>query len=80
MPAAGNTKDSKIAVPLKYFSNFCQTLEISLTNCKINLLLTSSSTCVITNSADAWTFAITDTKPYFAFVTLSTQDNAKLHE
>ena len=26
--AAGNTKDAKIAVPLKYLSNFCRTLEI----------------------------------------------------
>ena len=28
-PAAGNTKDAKIAVPLKYLGNFWRTLEIS---------------------------------------------------
>ena len=72
--------DAKIAVPLKYFINFCQTLEISLRNCKINVLLTWSSTYAITNSTEAGTFAITDSKPYVPFITLSTQDNAKLHE
>ena len=51
-----------------------------LTNCEINLLLTWSSTCVITNSTDAGKFAITDTKLYAPVVTLSTQDNAKLLE
>ena len=51
-----------------------------LTNCEINLLLTWSSTCVITNSTDAGKFAITDIKLYAPVVTLSTQDNAKLLE
>ena len=32
--ATGNTKDVKIAVPLKYLSNFWRTLEMSLTNCE----------------------------------------------
>ena len=30
----------KIAVPLKYMSNFWRSLEIPLTNCKVKLLLT----------------------------------------
>ena len=41
-PVAGNTKDAKIAVPLKYFSNFWRTLEMPLINCEINLILTWS--------------------------------------
>ena len=45
-PAAGNTKDSEVAVPLKYF---CRTLKISLVNYEINLMLTRSENCVITN-------------------------------
>ena len=58
-----NTKRVEIAVPLKYLSNFCRTLEISFTICQINLTLTySSSTCVITNSEDGESFATTDTK------------------
>ena len=67
-----------IAVPLKYLSNFWRTLEILLINCKINRILTWSETCVITNSSGAGAFAIPDTKLYVPFVTLSTNDNAKL--
>ena len=44
-------------VPLKYLSNFWRTLEMPLTNCEVNLILTWPSTCVITNSAGAGTFA-----------------------
>ena len=36
-PAAGNTDDVKIAVPLKYLSNFGTTLEMLLINFEINL-------------------------------------------
>ena len=32
------TKDVKISVPLKYFSNFCVTLKMSLINYEINLI------------------------------------------
>ena len=49
-----------------------------LINCEVNLILTWSSTCVITNSTGAGRFAITDTNLYVTVVTLSTQDNAKL--
>ena len=64
-------------VLLKYLSNFWRTLEIPLINCEVNLILTWSSTCVITNSNGAGTFAITDTKLYVPVVTLSTQENTK---
>ena len=46
-PAAGNTKDVEIAVPLKYLSNFWRTLEMLLINCEINLILTWSEDCPI---------------------------------
>ena len=39
--------------------------------------MTWSSTCVITNSNGAGTFAITDTKLFVPVVTLSTQENTK---
>ena len=61
-PNNNNEKDVKIMVPLKYLSNFWRTLEMPLINCEVNLILTWSSTCVITNSNGAGTFAITDTK------------------
>ena len=77
-PNDDNEKDVEIMVPLKYLSNFWRTLEMPLINCEINLILTWSSTCVITKSNGAGTFAITDTKLYVPVVTLSTQENAML--
>ena len=77
-PNNGNEKDVEIMVPLKYLSNFWRTLEMPLINCEVNLILTWSSTCVITNSTGAGRFAITDTKLYVPVVTLSTKENAKL--
>ena len=78
-PADGNTKDVEIIVPLKYLSNVWRTLVIPLINCEVNLILTRSSTCVITNSnTGAGRITITDTKLYVPVVILSTQDNAKL--
>ena len=75
------TKNLEILVPIKYLSNFWRTLEMSLINCEVNLILTWSTTCVIvsTNVANQnATFAITGTKLYVPVVTLSTQRNAKL--
>ena len=65
-------------VPLEYLSNFWRTLEMPLINCEVNIILTWSSTCVITNSTGAGRFAITDTRLYVPVVTLSTQENTKL--
>ena len=73
-PNDDNEKDVEIMVPLKYLSNFWRTLEMPLINCEVNLILTWSSTCVITESNGAGTFAITDTKRYVPVVTLSTQE------
>ena len=77
-PAAGNEKDVEIMVPSEYLSNFWRTLEMSLINCEVNLVLTWSSACVIANSPGAGVFEITDTKLYVPIVTLSTQINSKL--
>ena len=71
-------KNVEIMVPLKYLSNFWRNLDMPLTNCKINLILTWSKKCMLSNDIKATTFAITDTKRYVLLVTLSTQDNAKL--
>ena len=77
-PDDDNEKDVEIMVPLKYLSNFWRTLEMPLINCEVNLILTWSSTCVVTNSNGAGTFEITDTKLFVPVVTLSTQENTKL--
>ena len=79
-PNNDNKKDVEIMVPLKYLSNFWRTLEMPLINCEVNLILTWSSTCVITDSNGAATFAITDTKIYVPVVTLSTQENTKFFQ
>ena len=51
-----------------------------LINWEVNLTLTWSANCVVSDFAanQAATFAITDTKLYVTTATLSTKDNAKL--
>ena len=44
-------KDAEIVVPLKHLSNFWRTLDIVFVNCEINLVLTWSEQCVLTNKA-----------------------------
>ena len=49
----GNNTEKKIeiVVPLKHLSNFWRTLDMPLINCEINLILTWSENCVLTNKA-----------------------------
>ena len=74
------TKNIKIKVLLKYLTNCWRTLGMPLINCEVNLILTWSSNCVISNAAanQATTFTLTDAKLYVLVVTLSIDDNAKL--
>ena len=68
-------------VLLKYLSNFCRTLKMSLSNWKIKLVLTWFASCVIVSTAvsnKGIKIAITNTKLYVPVVTLSTQYNTKL--
>ena len=81
-------KGVKIAVPLKYLSNFWRSLEMPLINCKVELSLKWIENCVLTSAAigananatgaDSATFKITDAKLYVPIVTLSIEDNSKL--
>ena len=73
-----STKDAETAVSFKYLSSFWRTLEMSLINCEINLVLTWSESSVITNSIGVELFTIINIKLYVPVVTLSTQDNTKL--
>ena len=77
-PAAGNAKDVKIAVPLKYLSNFWRTLEMPLINCEISIDLTWSKKCVLSFAVGKTGFVITDRKLYVPVVTLSTEDDVRL--
>ena len=66
----------KIAVPLKYLSNFWRSLEMLLISCKVELSLKWIENCVLT-VVDNATFKITDAKLYVPIVTLKTEDNTK---
>ena len=78
IPADSNTKNFEIIVSFKYLRNFWRALEMPLIKYEVNLILTWSSTCFVTNSTGAGRFGITETKVYASIVTLSTQDNTKL--
>ena len=83
-----NGKGVKIAVPVKYLSNFWRSLEIPLINCKVEFSLKWIENCVLTiaelganadaTDADGATFKITDAKLYGPVVTLSAEDNIEL--
>ena len=78
----------KIAVPLKYLSNFWRSLEMPLINCKIELSLKWIENCLLITAeigvnadatgADSATLRITDPKLYVPIVILSAEDNVKL--
>ena len=66
-------------VSLKYLSNFWRTLEVSLFNCEINLILSWSANCVVSDTSNQETiFLIADTKRFVLIVTLWTNDYAIL--
>ena len=85
--ADGTKKGVKIAVPLKYLSNFWRSLEMALINCKVELSLKCAENCVFTTAeiaanadatgADRATIEVTDAKLYVPFVTLSAEDIIK---
>ena len=68
----------KIAVPLKYLTNFWRSLEMPLINCKVEFSLGWYEECILPNAGNAATFTITDAKLYVPIVTLRTEDNTKL--
>ena len=72
-----NRNSVKIAVPLKYLSNFWRSLEMSLINCKVEFSLSWDPNCVLSSLVGASTLTITDAKLYVSIVTLSTVDNVK---
>ena len=72
----GRKKKVKIAVPLKYLSNFWRSLEMPLINCKVERSLKWYERCLLT-VANTAIFKITDAKLYVPVVTLSVEDNSK---
>ena len=76
--AAANVNDVKIAMPLKYLSNFWRTLDMPLINCEISLILTWYKDCLLSSATGETKFKIIEAKLYASVVTLSVQDNPKL--
>ena len=60
--ADGTKNGVKIAVPLKYLSNFWRSLEMPLINCRVELSLSWDPNRVLTSLAGNSTFTITDAK------------------
>ena len=86
----GTKNEVKVALPLKYLSNFWRSLEMALTNCKVELSLNWIENCVLATAAigananatgpDSATFKIIDTKLYVPVVTLSVDDNMQNYQ
>ena len=68
----------KLAVPLKYLSNFWRSLEMPLINCKVELSSKWIKNCILSSAGTAATFKITDVKLYIPILTLKTEDNTNL--
>ena len=73
-----NRNGAKIAVTLKYLSNFWRSLEMPLIICKVELSFTWNKNCGSSSEDGNSIFAITDTKLYAPIVTLSAEDIVKL--
>ena len=73
-----SVKDVKIALPLKYFSNFWRSLEMPLINYKTYLELNWIKDCIWSSVGDSAKFEITDDKLPFPIVTLSTKHSVNL--
>ena len=74
-------KNAKIAVPLKYMSNFSRSLELALINTKFYIELNWTKHSVMNNvAANITTFQITKTELYVPVVTLNTDSNKKLSD
>ena len=79
-------KIATIALLLKYLSNFWQSLEMSLINCKVEFKLRWIKHCVLASASvehnnidsNKIIFIIKCIKPFVPVVTLSAKDNQKL--
>ena len=86
--------ETEVVIPLKHLSNFWRSLNIPLSNCGVELILTWSKNCVFadmtTRNAEGnnpaivapvvLTFKITDANLYVPVFTLSKENNTKLLE
>ena len=73
-----SVKEAKIAVLLKYLSNFWRSLEMPLINCKFHLELNWIKDYILSTAGNSAKFEITDAKLHIPTVTLSTKDSVNL--
>ena len=95
-PDNNNVLDTEVVVSLKYLSNFWRSLDLPLIICKIELYLSWSKACIV---SEIWitpviagnppnpprqttgaTFQINNAKLYISVVTLSINDNTRFLE
>ena len=75
---------TEVVIPLKHLSNFWKSLNISLINCEIELILTWSENCILAditaanNPPTGLELQMKDTKLYVPVVTLSKENDKKL--
>ena len=68
-----NRNGVKIAVPLKYLSNFWRSSKIPLINCKVEFSLKWDKNYIFSSEVDNSVFAITEIKRYVPIVTCRRQ-------
>ena len=73
-------KNIKIAVPMKYITNFFRNLELPLINTKLYMELNWTKYSVLCNQNQNSIFQITKGELYILVATLNTEDNNKLSE
>ena len=71
-------KNIKIAVPIKYISNFFRNLELPLINPKLYMELNWTKYSVLCNQNQNSIFQITKGELHIPVVTLNTENNSKL--
>ena len=86
------TNETEVVIPLKDLSNFWRSLNVPLTNCEVELILTWSKNCILVDMTErdaegdnpaivaptGLEFKITETKLYDPVVTLSKENDTKL--
>ena len=72
----GRKQKVKIAVPLKYLSNFWRLIEIPLINCKVKLPLKWDSNCILSDSTE---IRLLQQMQNFMFVLVLYQQNIMLN-
>ena len=88
--------ETEVVIPLKHLSNFWRSLNIPLTNCEVELILTWSKNCILADMTERdagnnndppaivvpteLEFKITNTKLFVPAVTLSKENDIKLLE